>query len=311
MFHVIVNPSSKSGLGLKKWKELKRYLQNYKITYIVHFSKSTEDIVHYTRGITDKQLYQHNALMNRLIVLGGDDTLNAVVNGIDDFEHTIITYLPSGTSNDLARSLHLNTESSEVVRSLRRKIKTKYTDIGILSCGSHQQKFVVSSGIGYDASVCREALKYRYKDFLNQIRLGKLTYMIIGLKQLLSLRPVSCVLYLDDQKPLHFNRVIFASFMQQPYEGGGFQFCPDASSADGLLDICIAENISKPRALFLLPLAYIGKHTGQKGIHIFRASKVRIVTSRPLPVHTDGEICGMYSELTITTSIVEKLNYQI
>ena len=53
MYHIIVNPSAKTGLGRAKWRELKKILDAEKITYIVHFTKSAQDTCRYTRSITD------------------------------------------------------------------------------------------------------------------------------------------------------------------------------------------------------------------------------------------------------------------
>lgn len=53
MYHIIVNPSAKTGLGRAKWRELKKLLDAEKITYIVHFTKSAQDTCRHTRSITD------------------------------------------------------------------------------------------------------------------------------------------------------------------------------------------------------------------------------------------------------------------
>ena len=102
MYHIIVNPSAKTGLGRAKWRELKKILDAEKITYIVHFTKSAQDTCRYTRSITDPCLYKYNAVPNQILVLGGDGTLNCVINSILDPDHTFVTYLPAGTSNDFA-----------------------------------------------------------------------------------------------------------------------------------------------------------------------------------------------------------------
>ena len=84
MYHIIVNPSAKTGLGRAKWRELKKILDAEKITYIVHFTKSAQDTCRYTRSITDPCLYKYNAVPNQILVLGGDGTLNCVINSILD-----------------------------------------------------------------------------------------------------------------------------------------------------------------------------------------------------------------------------------
>ena len=53
--------------------------------------------------------------------------------------------------------------------------------------------FAVSSGIGFDAAVCEEALTSRFKSTLNKLGLGKLTYLAIALQQLIAAKRVSCV----------------------------------------------------------------------------------------------------------------------
>lgn len=301
MYHIIVNPGARSGQGLKQWKRLHKELERAKITYIVHFTKSAQDATAYTRSITDRRLYEHNAVDNRIIVLGGDGTLNCVLNGIDDPAHTLIAYLPAGTSNDFAKALQISDDPLRTLQAFSRHGQTCSADIGVASCGKKTRRFAVSSGIGYDAAICREALHAPAKDFLNRLGLGRLTYVIIALKQLISLQSVSCDLYLDDQPPIHMKHFYFAAFMQQPFEGGGFAFCPKANPRDGLLDVCFVGNISKLFALSLFPLAAKGRHIGRRGIHYYRGRRIRIVTSKPLCVHTDGEILGSFSELSLST----------
>lgn len=122
MYHIIVNPSSKSGLAKTQWKELKKILDHKKVTYIVHFTKSEKELRQYTKSVTDKRLYLHNARPNRLIVLGGDGTLNCVLNGVDDMQHTIISYMPTGTSNDFARATKIATDAAGVVSALKKVV---------------------------------------------------------------------------------------------------------------------------------------------------------------------------------------------
>lgn len=301
MYHIIVNPNARSGLGKKRWKLLKQELYRAGITYIVYFTKSAQDTTAYTKRITSRLLYKHNAKYNKLIVLGGDGTLNCVLNGIDDLQHTVVTYLPAGTSNDFARALHISDAPADTIRAISKHGHTHAADLGIAHFGRKSRRFAVSCGIGYDADICREALGAPAKDLLNHLGLGKLTYVAIAFKQLISLKSVSCDLYLDDKPPIHIKHFYFAAFMQQPVEGGGFSFCPRANDQDGLLDICLIGNISKLYALSLFPLAAKGLHIGHSGVHYYRARSIRIVTSKPLCVHTDGEICGNYKELSLTT----------
>ena len=105
---------------------------------------------------------------------------------------------------------------------------------------------------------------------------------------------------LDDDKKLKLKGFIFATCMIHQYEGGGFKFCPDADYTDGILDICVASGVSKLKVLFGLPKALKGKHFSIKGIDRYSASKVKIETSIPCWVHTDGEVKMKNDSVTVT-----------
>ena len=155
--------------------------------------------------------------------------------------------------------------------------------------------FAVSCGIGYDAAVCAEAMSSRIKDTMNRIGLGKLTYLGIALKQLITARKVSCTLTLEDKvhdkkESVELPRFLFVTCMSHRYEGGGFMFCPPAVDHDGVLDLCSVGNISKGLVLLALPTAFFGKHYFVKGINAHTATQMSITASAPLWVHTDGEV---------------------
>lgn len=297
MYHIIVNPASKSGQGFCFWKELKKQLLANMITYTVQFTSGPMDAYKCVRKITNGDF----AIPLKIIVLGGDGTLNEVLNGITDFDNTILTYLPTGSSNDLARAMGRSAGLSDFLSIINDHTLPAKMDYGLTRFKGGKRRFIVSCGIGFDAAVCEEVLESPLKKIFNFFHLGKLTYAAVALKQLMKSKFDTCDLYLDDSEiPIHIEKMLFCAFMNHKYEGGGFLFTPDAKSDDGLLDICVAGDIAKWRVPFLLPLALKGKHIGKKGIHIYQAKKVTIKTGSTLTVHTDGEICGHFDELTLS-----------
>lgn len=297
MYHIIVNPSSKSGLGRKKWKELKKLLLSGMTTYNVQFTSGPMSAYKCVRKLTNGNFVRPL----KLIVLGGDGTINEVLNGIQKFDETILTYLPTGSSNDLARDMQKNSDPEDLVASLHAATAPSLMDYGVTRYKGGKRRFLVSSGIGFDAAVCEQALHSTTKNILNVLHLGRLTYGAIALKLLFETKPVSCDVYLDgSETPIHLDRMLFCAAMNHKYEGGGFMFAPQADASDGYLDICLVGDIKMWRVPYLLPLAMKGKHIGHKGIHNFRAKEITIKTSHPLPVHTDGEICGHFDSLHMT-----------
>lgn len=302
MYHIIINPTSKSGKGLSIWKTLEPILSERNISYHTYISTHIGHVSELVRDITSSA--PDGAPPLNLILLGGDGTVNEALQGIEDFNRVNIGYIPTGSSNDLARALKLHHDPVELMSQILDGSKLRMIDLGILTYETdtkimsrlhknpeHTSRyFIVSSGIGFDAAVCEEALSSPIKNTLNRLKLGKLTYLGIALKQLITARPVSCHIYLDGKDSVTVPGFLFSAFMIHPYEGGGFRFCPQADNRDGLLDLCVVGNLPKLLILLALPTAFFGRHYIFPQINHYRASSIRIKTSVPLWVHTDGEV---------------------
>ena len=76
-------------------------------------------------------------------------------------------------------------------------------------------------------------------------------------------------------------------------------FCPGESFCDGIIDICVAGNLSKWLVLLALPTAFKGKHYRFNGIDRYAAKKLHLETSAPLWVHTDGEVSTQSNSITM------------
>lgn len=297
MYYIIVNPASKSGHGLSIWRKLEPVFQEKKIPYQMMPSTHGGHVAELVREITAS-----DETVN-LIILGGDGTMNEALQGIRDFSKVNIGYIPTGSSNDLARDMKLSKDPIQILETILSGNVFRMADLGVLNFAdrtpdvssdepfdTHKRYFVVSSGIGFDAAVCKEALSSRIKNILNRLKLGKLTYLGIALKQLIAAKPISCELCLDDNDPIYVNRFLFIASMLRRFEGGGFKFCPDADAQDGLLDLCFVGSLPKLLILVALPTAFFGKHYLFPYITHYRANRAEIKTSAPLWVHTDGEV---------------------
>lgn len=313
MYYIIVNPASRSGRGAKIWSTLEPVLQEKKIPYQVSFSKEAGHVIKIVRELTSSLSGHTVKEPLKLIVLGGDGTLNEALQGITDFNKVQIGYIPTGSSNDMARDLGLSKDPVAILESILSCSHATRMDIGCVTYEStsnelsrrHSEElllkryFSVSCGIGFDAAVCEEALSSEFKNILNKIGLGKLTYLIIALKQLIAARKISCDICLDNRESIHLERFLFVAGMIHQYEGGGFMFCPKADYHDGLIDICSVGNIPKLLVLLALPTAFVGKHYMFKGIDKYSAKTVKLTTSAPLWVHTDGEVSVKADVITL------------
>lgn len=309
MYHIIINPSSKSGRGIKIWKSIEHIFSERNIEYHLIYSEYPGHIVNIVKKLTDP-LEGHGKV--NLIVLGGDGTMNEVLQGIIDFSQIRIGYIPTGSSNDFARALKLPKKPEKLLETILDSKEDKLLDIGQLTyldavdeAGNPvtvSRRFDVSCGIGFDAAVCAEAMQgSTAKKVLNKLHLGKLTYLSIALRNLLTDTGVSVTYTLDNSTPVGLDHFLFIAVMQNKYEGGGFMFCPDADPTDGLMDLCIVSVKKKSTILRAIPLAFFGKHTKFKEINIRRAGRVRIRTSGELWVHTDGEVHRKSRDFVVET----------
>ncbi len=298
MYHIIINPASRSGKGKKIWKEqIEPALLRDNIAYRSYFSQKAGDVAEIAAQI----LAEATEIPVSLIILGGDGTVNEALHGLADTSKVTLGYIPTGSSNDLARDLKIPTEPTAALELILHSGSPRPMDLGTVAYSDgNKRRFAVSCGIGYDAAVCEEALHSKMKNILNKLGLGKLTYLGIALKQLLAAKSVSGKLILDDNPPIDIGNMLFTACMLHRFEGGGFMFCPDADAGDGIINLCAVGDLSKALILLALPSAFKGKHYRFQGITPYLAKKIVIETSSPLWVHTDGEVTRKSNRITIT-----------
>ncbi|MCR4904029.1 MAG: diacylglycerol kinase family lipid kinase [Butyrivibrio sp.] len=315
MYYCIINPSARSGRGGNIWGILENKFKEKNIPYKVVFTNGPGHAIKIANKLTQKESEE---LPIKIVVMGGDGTLNEVVSGIQDFDKVLLGYIPVGSSNDFVRDMNLPSNKEEIMDRILEGKELRRVDLGLLRY-NHMTKtlsrlhdadlnttrhFDVSSGIGFDAAVCEEALASNTKNFLNKLHLGKLTYLSIAIRQIVSAKKIPCDIELDDGQTLHLDHFLFVAAMIHPYEGGGFKFAPDAVHDDGYFNICIVGDLSVPKSFMALPFAYVGKHYNIKGIYHFKARRITIKTMLPMWVHTDGEVY-MKSD-SITMECLEK-----
>ena len=101
MYTFIANPNARSGRGILLWKQIEKILQEKEIEYKVLFTKYLH---HATRLVHD---LTSDSTSHTIVVLGGDGTLNEVIDGIAYLDKVTLGYIPLGSGNDFARGLGL------------------------------------------------------------------------------------------------------------------------------------------------------------------------------------------------------------
>ncbi|MDO5415617.1 MAG: YegS/Rv2252/BmrU family lipid kinase [Lachnospiraceae bacterium] len=294
MYFFIVNPNSRCGWGEKVWKKLKKLLEQKAVEYECYLTEKAGDASMLARSLTEGVREPRV-----IVVVGGDGTFNEVLDGLAFGGMITLGYIPAGSGNDLARSLKL---PSNPVKGLKRILSPKHhqlLDYGVITFGkeAEHRRFAVSSGIGMDAAVCSNLLESPTRKRLNRVHLGKLSYIVIGIKQLILARPSKGCLILDGVKKVEFNHICFISVHIHPFEGGGFLFAPKADYKDGMLSVCVVSQKNKLKLIPILLSALLKEKKRKKGVRIYDCREASFHVENPMPVHADGEICGTWTDI--------------
>lgn len=294
MLYFIVNEKSGSGRGASIWEELCAFLKEEQIPYQ---SWCTEYEGHAT--ILAGELCTKRDPDIRLIVLGGDGTVNEVLNGITDFGRIRFGLIPTGSGNDFARGLGMQGTPKEQLRKFLTTADSASIDLGRVTFPTTGQSrlFAISSGMGMDALVCKNVNQSRLKHILNRIHLGKVSYLLITVYSLFTMETAGMTMTLGQETPRNYPALIFSAAMNFRAEGGGIPMTPRASAADGILSVCTVNNIPKWLTFFYLPLLALGRHEGLKAVHITECMSLYLHTDTPVTVHADGEYLGEYTDV--------------
>ncbi len=219
------------------------------------------------------------------MVVGGDGTVQEVVNGVLDADaRTAIGIVPVGSGNDLARSLGLPTDPAEAWTVAMGRVKREI-DAGLATNGEGRRRWFASAGgIGFDAQVAA-AMSTRLG-----WQSGRAGYLLTTLSELRRFDNRSLRIVLDGE-PFEC-RALLVAIANGPYYGGGMRIAPDAAPDDGWLDLCVVGDVSRLTAIRELPNLYRGTHVRNPAVSVHRARRIEVTGDGATHAHLDGEPFG-------------------
>ena len=276
MIEIIVNSRSKKSLN--ELKKIKRVLNEKKLPYrVLKTSKTTnaKDLMNKIHG-------------DELIVIGGDGTINEVINNYHGKE---IIYLAYGSGNDLARSIKFK-KDIEISRLLESKRFIEY-DVGVIN----DKKFCSGFDIGFNADIIKRANGSKLKKYI-----GKYIYLLQGVIGILMLKKYKAKISWDDGE-IKTSKLYLLNAMIQPYEGGGIKFAPNATGQDGKLHVMIMENMSLTTFIYNYLCLLLKKHNKLRKVKRITTDRLTITTNQKY-FQIDGELVN--SEETLKLSCISK-----
>ncbi|MCI8949997.1 MAG: diacylglycerol kinase family lipid kinase [Lachnospiraceae bacterium] len=301
MYFFIVNPLSCSGRGEKIWIKLEKVLKKKAITYESYLISQPGD----ARSIA-KMLTRNCRDPKVIVVVGGEQILSEVLDGLDISRMISLGYIPLGPGNDFTRSVKL---PSTPVKGLKRILSAKnccLLDYGVLTFGSkaEHRRFAVGAVLGIDGAAGCSVSGQSARGPGSRNYLKRLCRAVAGWKQLILAKSVKGYIILDRVKKIEFNHIYFISVQIHPFVGGGFQFAPMADFSDGRLSVCVVSFESKWKLLSTVISAFFLRKKGRSGVRRFECREAFLHVERPMPVHADGEDCGSWMD--IQTECIER-----
>ena len=283
---VVVNPNAGVGKGAKDWKSIARLLEKQGLIYKPVFTK---------RRLHAMEIVEENIVKGyrKILVVGGDGTMNEAVNGIFNQKAVPTTditlaMISVGTGNDWVRTYNIPTEYKQVVKVLKRE-KSMLQDAGLVKYrhenGIRQRYFINMAGLGFDGLVAQKTNHDKDRGKSNPfVYLKNLVY------SLFSYKASQCRVVVDGREVN--DKVFSLSVGIGQYNGGGMHQAPAALTDDGLFDLTLIKDMSKWSVVTSLRRLYngtIGKH---KRVLTLLGKEIFIEANPPVLLETDGESLG-------------------
>jgi diacylglycerol kinase (ATP) len=219
-----------------------------------------------------------------LVVIGGDGTVNEVVNGVAGSDAEIAV-LPCGTGQDFGRTHGIPSRFDEAVRvALGHESRT--IDLGRVELGSGTSRFFANVGsAGMSGAVARRA------NAMTKALGGRVTFFYALTREFLAWHNTRVVVELEGgvrrEGPMH--DVIVAN---GNWHGGGMKLAPEARQDDGTFDVVTIGDVSKLDFVTTAPKLYSGRYISHPKVELLRSPSVAISADEPLPLEVDGEPIG-------------------
>lgn len=269
-YKFIVNPVAARGKCARVSKKMIQICIDRNMDYDLVYTSKAGDAI----ALADQAKNQFDCV----VAVGGDGTINEVVNGIMGGSAKL-GIVSIGTGNDFVRAVDVPLKLDRAIDNLVN-FKTKIIDIG----KANGRYFQNGLGIGFDAWVVKQTLKVR------KLR-GTAVYFYSVLKTIYSYEPPLISLSYNDIR--REERLFMITAGNGISLGGGFKLTPLAVIDDGLLDLNIIRNLNKWEIYQNLISVFAGKHIHMEQVTTDRTDHFTIESDEGFATHVDGELLSL------------------
>ena len=270
---VLANPTAGEGKAGRLIGRVHAILDEIGVDHEIRVSGSAEELEALARTAGERG--------GVVAVLGGDGSVNLVVNGLSGTDATLAV-LPAGTGDDFAKAIG----AGKLDRATRLLADPKAVDVDLIevTAGVEERRYINVAGTGFDSAVEEVAAGMRR-------RLGARGHYALATVKTLS-RFVPAMFHVElDGASLDVDAMLVVIGNGMAY-GGGMRVLPQASIVDGQLDVCIVTAMSKVAFLRAFPKVYVGRHGTHPNVMMLKGTNLKIEANRRMLVFADGERVG-------------------
>lgn len=278
--HIIFNPASAGG---RTWKKRKLIFSEIKTCW-------DDFIIEYTEGPGDAVFKTRQAIKsgrNLIVVVGGDGTINEVVNGFHNNGNVInpecrLAVINSGTGQGFAQSLGLPKNIRQQFKEIK-ELQAEKTDTGKITFYSGRHSYFINefqAGIG--GAVVNSVSAG------NKKLTGSYTFGFGVLKVIKNFNPGYYSLQLDNGLIIN-DELTGIVISNGNYTGGGMQLTPDAKLNDGYLDVLLIPALTRKEMVSVFPHIYSGQHLKDKRFRCYKIKSLTFLVAENVKSEADGE----------------------
>ena len=213
-----------------------------------------------------------------VVTVGGDGTLNEVLNGLPDPDRIPICIFPTGTANVMAKELSLSDNPSLCAQIILNK-KTRYLDMGLIGT----RRFLLFVSVGFDAHVTKEVM-------YSKSRLtGYRRYLIPVITTVYRYKAPRLSTTIDNKPSITGGFVLVSNTRNY---GGIFTITDKAECDSRYFDMCIVPDGNIPTLIRFFLYALVGKVSKITKISFLTGKEIEITSSEPVAVQVDGDYFG-------------------
>ncbi|HEX3011769.1 MAG TPA: diacylglycerol kinase family protein [Syntrophomonadaceae bacterium] len=284
----IINPISGHKRGGQRWNLIDQALQEADFQYDITFTKYTL----HAAEITQEALQQG---YNRIVAVGGDGTLNEVVNGFFAPDGSMINpdavllLIPVGTGSDFARMFNIDS-SPQCVQKLMSLTEGQTCDIVKASfCGwaggKTSRYYINIADVGIGSETCARVNRN------SKVLGGFWSFLLAALYTIITYKNRLVTVVVDGREK-YSGPCCLVAVGNGCFFGGGMKIAPQALVNDGLLDIILVKNFGKMELFANMARVYKGNHLTHPKVEFHRGTRVKIISQDKAYLELEGEPVG-------------------